>query len=99
MPKRIAAIPTDFLLREVASLDESVLLLPEQVMIFTGLTRGILKERMRTRPPQPPHLKNLMVMGTPFGLVQDTSPAGPRTMRALRLSFLSDTGGHVAAGW
>jgi hypothetical protein len=50
MPKRIAAIPTDFLLREVASLDDSVLLLPEQVMIFTGLTRGILKERMRTRP-------------------------------------------------
>lgn len=55
MPKRIAAIPTDFLLREVASLDDSVLLLPEQVMIFTGLTRGMLKERTRTRPPQPPH--------------------------------------------
>ena len=54
MPKRIAAIPTDFLLREVASLDDSVLLLPEQVMIFTGLTRGMLKERTRTRPPQPP---------------------------------------------
>ena len=54
MPKRIAAIPTDFLLREVASLDDSVLLLPEQVMIFTGLTRDMLKERTRTRPPQPP---------------------------------------------
>jgi hypothetical protein len=52
--KRIPAVSTDILLREVASLDNSVLLLPQQVVIFTGLTRGMLKERMRTRPPQPP---------------------------------------------
>lgn len=52
--KRTPAVSTDLLLREVASLDDSVLLLPQQVVIFTGLTRGMLKERMRTRPPQPP---------------------------------------------
>lgn len=52
--KRIPAASTDVLLREVASLDDNVLLLPQQVVIFTGLTRGVLKEWMRTRPPQAP---------------------------------------------
>lgn len=44
-----------FLTREVEHLDDSVLLLPQQVFILTGLSLGMLKERMRTRPPQPPH--------------------------------------------
>ena len=55
MPRRVAAVSNEFLLREVSNLDDSVLLLPAQVMIFTGLSLGMLKERMRTRPPQPPH--------------------------------------------
>ena len=42
-------------MREVSHLDDSVLLLPQQVFIMTGLSLGMLKERMRTRPPQPPH--------------------------------------------
>ena len=42
-------------MREVGHLDDSVLLLPQQVFILTGLSLGMLKERMRTRPPQPPH--------------------------------------------
>lgn len=52
--KRIPAASTDVLLREVASLDDNVLLLPQQVVIFTGLTRGVLNEWMCTRPPQAP---------------------------------------------
>jgi hypothetical protein len=55
MPRRVAAVSTEFLLREVSHLDDSVLLLPQQVFIMTGLSLGMLKERMRTRPPQPPH--------------------------------------------
>ena len=55
MPKRVAAVSTEFLMRQVGSLDDSVLLLPQQVFVLTGLSLGMLKERMRTRPPQPPH--------------------------------------------
>jgi hypothetical protein len=55
MPRRVAAVSTEFLMREVGHLDDSVLLLPQQVFILTGLSLGMLKERMRTRPPQPPH--------------------------------------------
>lgn len=55
MPKRVTAVSTEFLMRQVSSLDDSVLLLPEQVFVLTGLSLGMLKERMRTRPPQPPH--------------------------------------------
>ena len=51
----VAAVSTEFLMREVRHLDDSVLLLPQQVFILTGLSLGMLKERMRTRPPQPPH--------------------------------------------
>lgn len=54
MPRRVAAVSTEFLMREVGHLDDSVLLLPQQVFILTGLSLGMLKERMRTRPPQPP---------------------------------------------
>jgi hypothetical protein len=55
MARRIAAVSTDYLLREVGKLDDAVQILPEQVVILTGLTRNMLRERMRTRPPQPPH--------------------------------------------
>lgn len=51
MPRRVAAVSTEFLTREVDHLDDSVLLLPQQVFILTGLSLGMLKERMRTRPP------------------------------------------------
>jgi hypothetical protein len=53
--KRIAAVSTEYLLREVGKLDDAVQLLPEQVVILTGLTRNKLRERMQTRPPQPPY--------------------------------------------
>jgi len=55
MPKRVPAIPDDILRREVGHLADDVLLLPVQVTLLTGLSVGQLKERLRTRPPQPPH--------------------------------------------
>lgn len=55
MPKRVPAIPDDILRREVGHLADDVLLLPIQVTLLTGLSVGQLKERLRTRPPQPPH--------------------------------------------
>jgi hypothetical protein len=54
MPKRIPAIDDQILRREAGDLSDEVLLLPRQVALLTGLSVGILKERRRTRPPQPP---------------------------------------------
>lgn len=39
--KRSPAVSTDLLLRDVASLDDSVLLLPQQVVIFTDICRPL----------------------------------------------------------
>lgn len=55
MPKRIHAIPDHLLQTMTGDLSDDVLLLPAQVMLLTGLSIGALKERMRTRPPKPPH--------------------------------------------
>lgn len=55
MPKRLAAIPDDVLIREAGHLSDELLLLPRQVQFLTGLSVGQLKERLRTRPPKPPH--------------------------------------------
>lgn len=55
MPKRIPAIPDELLIREVGHLSDEVLLLPRQVQVLTGLSVSQLKERLRTRPPKPPH--------------------------------------------
>ncbi|MGN6094264.1 MAG: hypothetical protein ACTHOL_18085 [Luteibacter jiangsuensis] len=54
MPKRIAAIDDQTLLREVGHLSDEILLLPSQVAFLTGLSVDMLSERMRTRPPAPP---------------------------------------------
>ena len=55
MPKRIPAIEDEILRREASDLSDEVLLLPRQVVLLTGLSTGMLKERLRTRPPQPPY--------------------------------------------
>ncbi|MGH8156968.1 MAG: hypothetical protein ACREPQ_02515 [Rhodanobacter sp.] len=55
MPRRSPAIDDDTLRREVGHLADDVLLLPQQVTLLTGLSPGMLKERLRTRPPKPPH--------------------------------------------
>lgn len=55
MPKRKPAIDDDTLRREVGHLADEVLLLPQQVSLLTGLSVGMLKERLRTQPPKPPH--------------------------------------------
>lgn len=54
MPRRIAAVEDQTLLREVGHLSDEVLLLPRQVAFLTGLSVGMLAERLRTRPPKPP---------------------------------------------
>ena len=55
MPKRLQAIPDSLLQTMSGDLSDEVLLLPAQVMLLTGLSISALKERMRTRPPKPPH--------------------------------------------
>ena len=55
MPKCVAVVSDDFILREVGHLADEVLLLPAQVQLLTGLSIGQLKERMRMSPPKPPH--------------------------------------------
>lgn len=55
MPRRKPAIDDETLRREVGGLADEVLLLPQQVILLTGLSVGQLKERQRTRPPKPPH--------------------------------------------
>jgi len=55
MPRRKPAIDDETLRREVGDLADEVLLLPQQVILLTGLSVGQLKERQRTRPPKPPH--------------------------------------------
>jgi hypothetical protein len=55
VPKRIPATTDEVLRREAGALPDEVLVLPEQMIILTGLTVANLKERMRTRPPKPPH--------------------------------------------
>jgi len=55
MPRRKPAIDDETLRREVGDLADEVLLLPQQVALITGLSVGQLKERQRTRPPNPPH--------------------------------------------
>jgi hypothetical protein len=55
MPKRVPAIDDDTLHREVGHLADDLLLLPAQVTLITGLSVGQLRERLRTKPPQPPH--------------------------------------------
>ncbi len=54
MPKRVPAITDETLRREAGALADEVLVLPEQMIILTGLSVASLKERMRTRPPKPP---------------------------------------------
>ncbi|MHB1057989.1 MAG: hypothetical protein ACYC0F_08920 [Rhodanobacter sp.] len=55
MPRRKPAIDDETLRREAGDLADEVLLLPQQVILLTGLSVGQLKERQRTRPPKPPH--------------------------------------------
>lgn len=55
MPKRVAAVDDQTLLREVGHLSDEILLLPRQVAFLTGLSVDMLAERMRTRPPKPPY--------------------------------------------
>lgn len=54
MPARRPAISDEVLRREAATLSDDVMLLPEQVVVVTGLSRDQLRERARTRPPKPP---------------------------------------------
>ena len=54
VPKRIPAITDEVLRREAGMLADEALVLPQQMIILTGLSVASLKERMRTRPPKPP---------------------------------------------
>jgi hypothetical protein len=46
VPKRIPAITDEILRREAGSLSNEVLVLPEQMIILTGLSVANLKERI-----------------------------------------------------